>query len=68
MTDLDRAVTMLDQAGEVFLSEIAPCCSGTGADETGIVNLIDPDGIFLELVGPIARRDQVAPPAWCAAD
>lgn len=68
MTDLDLAVSTLREEGAEFLSEIAPCCSGTGADETGIVNLIDPDGIFLEQVGPIARRDNVAPPDWCEAD
>ena len=68
VTDLDLAVSMLREEGAEFLSEIAPCCSGTGADETGIINLLDPDGIFLELVGPIARREPVAPPAWCEAD
>ena len=68
VTDLDLAVSTLREEGAEFLSEIAPCCSGTGADETGIINLLDPDGIFLELVGPIARRESVAPPAWCEAD
>jgi catechol 2,3-dioxygenase-like lactoylglutathione lyase family enzyme len=68
VTDLDRAVSILRDEGAEFLSEIAPCCSGTSTDETGIVNLIDPDGIFLELVGQIARRDPVAPPEWCEAD
>ena len=68
VTDLDLAVSTLREEGAEFLSEIAPCCSGTGADETGIINLLDPDGIFLELVGPIARREPVAPPAWCEAD
>ena len=67
VTDLDLAVSTLREEGAEFLSEIAPCCSGTGADETGIINLFDPDGIFLELVGPIARREPVAPPAWCEA-
>ena len=68
VTDLHLAVSTLREEGAEFLSEIAPCCSGTGADETGIINLLDPDGIFLELVGPIARREPVAPPAWCEAD
>ena len=68
VADLDRAVELLQEAGAEFLSEVAPCCSGTGEDETGIVNLLDPDGIFLELVGPIGRREPVAPPAWCEAD
>ena len=68
VADLDLAVETLRELGAQFLSEIAPCCSGTGDDETGIINLIDPDGIFLELVGPIARRERVAPPVWCEAD
>ena len=68
VTDLHLAVSTLREEGAEFLSETAPCCSGTGADETGIINLLDPDGIFLELVGPIARREPVAPPAWCEAD
>lgn len=68
VTDLDLAVSTLQAEGAEFLSEVAPCCSDTGTDETGIVNLLDPDGIFLELVGPIARRDPVAPPKWCEAD
>ncbi len=63
--DLDRAVSVLQQHGAEFLSEVAPCCSGTGEDTTGIINLIDPDGIYLELVGPIERRGPVAPPEWC---
>ena len=63
--DLDRAVEMLESRGEAFLSEIAPCCSGTGLDEMGIINLIDPDGIFIELVGPIRRREPPTPPEWC---
>ncbi|HCE03116.1 MAG TPA: hypothetical protein DEQ98_07730 [Acidobacteria bacterium] len=65
--DLDRAVSVLQQHGAEFLSEIAPCCSGTGEDTTGIINLIDPDGIYIELVGPIERRDPIAPPEWCEA-
>lgn len=65
--DLDRAVSVLQQHGAEFLSEIAPCCSGTGEDTTGIINLIDPDGIYIELVGPIERRDPTTPPEWCEA-
>ena len=65
--DLDHAVRELRAHGAEFLSVIAPCCSGTGRDRTGIINLVDPDGIFLELVGPIQRREPIAPPAWCAA-
>ena len=63
--DLDRAVALLQEEGAEFLSEIAPCCSGTGDDETGIINLVDPDGIYIELVGPIRRREPVDPPEWC---
>ena len=59
------SVEMLESRGEAFLSEIAPCCSGTGLDEMGIINLIDPDGIFIELVGPIRRREPPPPPEWC---
>lgn len=67
VADLDQAVNVLREQGAEFLSEIAPCCSGSGEDETGIVNLVDPDGIYLELVGPIARRAPQAAPAWCEA-
>ncbi len=63
--DVDRAVAILKARGVEFLSEIAPCCSGTGNDETGIVHAIDPDGIFLELVGPIARRPLQPQPEGC---
>jgi len=63
--DLDRAVAILERQGVEFLSEIAPCCSGTGAERSGIVHAIDPDGIFLELVGPIAPRELPPPPAGC---
>jgi catechol 2,3-dioxygenase-like lactoylglutathione lyase family enzyme len=54
--DLDAAVATLENQGVNFLSEIAPCCSGTGLDTTGIINAIDPDGVFVELVGPIRQR------------
>ncbi|MEQ8861571.1 MAG: hypothetical protein RIC56_23245 [Pseudomonadales bacterium] len=63
--DLDRAVAILKARGMTFLSEVAPCCSGTGEDESGIVHLLDPDGIFLELVGPIARREPQPQPEGC---
>lgn len=63
--DVDRAVTILKAQGVSFLSEIAPCCSGSGDDETGIVHAIDPDGIFLEFVGPIARRPPQPQPEGC---
>ena len=65
--DLDRAVALLEAEGAEFVSEIAPCCSGSGDDETGIINLIDPDGIFLELVGPIRQRAPGVPPVGCEA-
>jgi catechol 2,3-dioxygenase-like lactoylglutathione lyase family enzyme len=63
--NLDRAVKILKAQGVEFLSEVAPCCSGTGDDEFGIVHAIDPDGIFLELVGSIARRDLKPQPEGC---
>jgi len=65
VSNLDQAVTDLRQAGVQFLSEIAPCCSGTGKDEQGIINAIDPDGIFVELVGPIKQRPWIDPPEQC---
>ena len=68
VVDLDQAVGVLQEQGAGFLSEIAPCCSGTGDDETGIINLVDPDGIYLELVGPIGRRERVDPPEWCQTE
>jgi len=63
--DLDRAVEILKARGVEFLSEIAPCCSGTGDDEFGIVHAIDPDGVFLELVGAIAKQELKPPPEGC---
>ena len=63
--DLDRAVRILTDEGLEFLSEIAPCCSGTGEDEMGIVHLLDPDGVFLELVGPINKRPLQPQPEGC---
>jgi catechol 2,3-dioxygenase-like lactoylglutathione lyase family enzyme len=64
--NLDDAVAVLSADGQEFLSEIAPCCSATGLDETGIVHLIDPDGVFIELVGAIVPPvPPPAPPDWC---
>lgn len=64
--NLDIAVETLTAKGVEFLSQIAPCCSGTGLDEQGIINAIDPDGIFVELVGPIQQRPIQPEPAICA--
>ena len=63
--DLDRAVGILQAEGVEFLSEVAPCCSGTGNDAFAIVHAIDPDGVFLELVGGIARRPLQPQPEGC---
>jgi catechol 2,3-dioxygenase-like lactoylglutathione lyase family enzyme len=63
--NLDRAVSILKAKGVSFLSGIAPCCSGTGDDETGIVHALDPDGVFLELVGPIKKRPLQPQPEGC---
>ena len=65
VADLDRAVAILQRQGVKFLSEIAPCCSGTGDDVTGIVHAIDPDGVYLELVGGIAKRPLLPQPKGC---
>lgn len=65
--DVDRAVRILKAEGVEFLSEIAPCCTGTGEDETGIVHMLDPDGVFLELIGSIQKRPAVPQPDWCPA-
>ncbi|MCZ6709868.1 MAG: VOC family protein [Gammaproteobacteria bacterium] len=65
--DLDRAVAILTAQGVEFLSEVAPCCSGTGEDEFGIVHAIDPDGVFLELVGAIAKQELQPQPEGCPA-
>ena len=51
--------------GVEFLSEIVPCSSGTGEDEMGIVHAIDPDGVFIELVGPITPRPPTPQPEHC---
>ncbi len=63
--DVDRAVGILKKEGVPFLSEPAPCCSGTGEDQTAIVHAIDPDGAFLELVGGIEPRPPIPQPAHC---
>jgi catechol 2,3-dioxygenase-like lactoylglutathione lyase family enzyme len=63
--DVDRAVSILKSQGVPFLSDPAPCCSGTGEDTTAIVHAIDPDGAFLELVGAIEKRPPLPHPAHC---
>ena len=63
--EVDRAVEILKSQGVPFLSEPAPCCSGTGEDTTAIVHAIDPDGVFLELVGAIEKRPPLPQPAHC---
>ena len=63
--DVDRAMAILRAQQVEFLSEAAPCCSGTGEDTTAIVHAIDPDGVFLELVGGISKRPAQPQPAHC---
>jgi catechol 2,3-dioxygenase-like lactoylglutathione lyase family enzyme len=63
--DVERAVAILKRQDVPFLSEIAPCCSGTDADTGGIVHAIDPDGVFLELVGDLAPRPVPPQPKSC---
>ena len=65
VSHLDRAVEILEAQGVPFLSEVAACCSGTGEDETGIVHVIDPDGVFVELVGAIRKRGPQPQPEHC---
>ena len=65
VTDLDRAVRILKAQGVPFLSEPASCCSGTGEDESGIVHVIDPDGVFVELVGRMAPAPLEPQPEGC---
>ncbi len=65
VADMDRAVRILKGQGVPFLSEIAPCCTGTADDEMAIVHVIDPDGVFVELVGPIAKRPLIPQPEHC---
>ena len=63
--DVDRAVGILHRHDVPFLSEPASCCSGSGEDTTAIVHAIDPDGVFLELVGGIAPRPLPPQPEGC---
>ena len=63
--DVERAVTILKKQKVRFLSEIAPCCSGTDSDTGGIVHAIDPDGVFLELVGNLKPRPVPPQPESC---
>ena len=65
--DIARAVTILKRQGVEFLSEIAPCCTGTADDKRAIVHAIDPDGIFLELVGNITPQPLKPQPEGCPA-
>ncbi len=65
VADMERAVGILKSQGVEFLSEIAPCCSGTGEDKMAIVHAIDPDGVFVELVGPITPRPPAPHPQHC---
>lgn len=63
--DLDRAVAALKAQDVPFLSNVAHCCSGTETDNSGIVHAIDPDGVFLELVGGLKPRAPAPQPAGC---
>ena len=63
--DVERATRILQEQGVPFLSEVAPCCSGTDTDTGGIVHAIDPDGVFLELVGNLTPRPVPPQPAHC---
>jgi len=65
VADMDRAVSILKAQGVEFLSEIAPCCSGTDQDAMAIVHAMDPDGVFVELVGAITPRPAAPQPAHC---
>jgi len=65
VADMERAVGILKAQGVEFLSEIAPCCSGTADDAMAIVHALDPDGVFVELVGPITPREPAPQPAHC---
>jgi len=56
---------ILSEQGVPFLSEIAPCCSGLDSDAGGIVHAIDPDGVFLELVGDLTPRPVPPQPEQC---
>lgn len=63
--DIEGAVNILQSQGVEFLSEIAPCCTGTAADDRAIVHAIDPDGVFLEFVGQITPRPVQPQPEGC---
>ena len=63
--DVERAVAILKSQDVPFLSEVAPCCSGTETNTGGIVHAIDPDGVFLELVGDLTPRHVSPQPAHC---
>ena len=63
--DVERAVAILKTQGVPFLSEVAPCCTATDADSGGIVHAIDPDGVFLELVGDLEPRPVPPQPEHC---
>ena len=63
--DIERAVSILKAQDVPFLSEPASCCSGTGEDPMAIVHAIDPDGVFLELVGGIEPRPLKPQPEGC---
>ncbi len=65
--DMERAVAILKAQGVPFLSEIAPCCTATANDASAIVHAIDPDGVFLELVGGIRPRPVAPQPEHCPA-
>ncbi len=65
VTDLERAVSILQAQNVPFLSEPAACCSGTGEDESGIVHAIDPDGVFVELVGRMQKQPLPPQPEGC---
>ena len=63
--NVERATRILSEQGVPFLSEIAPCCSGRDSDSGGIVHAIDPDGVFLELVGNLTPRPVPPQPEQC---
>ena len=65
VTDVERAEKILEAQGVTFLSEVEPCCSVTDTDTGGIVHAIDPDGVFLELVGNLEPRPVAPQPEHC---
>ena len=60
-----RAVDILKSQGVKFLSEVVPCCTGKAEDKMAIVHAIDPDGVFLELVGSITPQPVQPQPEGC---